>query len=527
MVLINIYQKGETDFSHNGITTLLPTSAFVTEGINGAFELKLSHPFDKSGKHEHLEQGNIIKASTPRGLQLFRIYRSVKSLLGEREVNARHISYDLASNFLENCYVDTKTGDAAIKHILSSTQYASVFSGSSDIALLNSARYINTNPLAALLGGEENSFINRWGGEVLRDNFEISVNTRIGSDSGEVIRYGKNLTDLKLDEDMSGVATRLLPTGVSENGAVLQLPEKYISSSRLGLYPYPIIKHIHYSDIKVGAEVDGVIKYQTAEAAYIELRNRVNLLFAAGIDLLRVSLAVEFVDRDTRLFQLGQLQLGDDVRVIHEQFGADFCLRIVAYDWNCLLERYENLTIGDRRPGLADSINQVETTVGGIESTLDGNITAINIAANAITAEKIVAGAIESDKIAARAITTEKLAVGAVVAENIAVGTITAETGIIGNGAIGTTQIADGSITDAKIVGLTASKITAGTLDAGEINVINLNAANITVGTINGQQIADGAITADKLAVGAVTSDKIPFGAIKESQLNWSTHIIF
>ncbi|MHB1454999.1 MAG: phage tail spike protein [Saccharofermentanales bacterium] len=527
MVLIKVFSKNETDFTHNGLTALIPSSGIVTEGLNGVLELRISHPFDQYGKHEYLEQGNIIKASTPRGLQLFRIYRSVKSMLGEREVNARHISYDLASNFLENCYVDTKNGDAAMKHILASTQYTCGFTGSSDITLLNSAHYVNTNPLAALLGGEENSFVNRWGGEVLRDNFTIAVNTRLGSDNGEVIRYGKNMTDLRLDEDLSSVVTRLMPTGLLENGAMMQLPEKYISSSRLGLYPYPIIKHIHYSDVKVGAEVDGVIKYQSAEAAYTELRSRVNLLFVSGIDLPRITLAVEFVYLDTHLFQLGRLQLGDDVRVIHEQFGADFFLRVVAYNWNCILDRYENLTIGDNRPGLADSINQVEAAVGSIESTLDGNISAINIAANAITAEKIVAGAIESDKIAARAITTEKLAVGAVVAESIAVGIITAETGIIANGAIGTTQIADGSITDAKIVGLTASKITAGTLDAGEINVVNLNAANITVGTINGQQIADGAITVDKIAIGAVTSEKIPFGAIKESQLNWSTHIIF
>jgi phage minor structural protein len=166
-----------------------------------------------------------------------------------------------------------------------------------------------------------------------------------------------------------------------------------------------------------------------------------------------------------------------------------------------------------------------------------GTLSAERIAAHSLTADKLVAGTItaESGVIADLAITTAKIAIGAIT------------TALIETGAVETAQIADGSITDAKIVGLTASKITAGTIDAANINVINLNADNLTVGTINGQRIADGAISAEKLAAGAVTAEKVAVGAItadhlmngsitsekiadgsiKESQVNWSTHLLF
>lgn len=154
-----------------------------------------------------------------------------------------------------------------------------------------------------------------------------------------------------------------------------------------------------------------------------------------------------------------------------------------------------------------------------------------------VNAEWINAGLIDADRIAAQSISADKLAVGAIVAGSA----------VIADGAIDTAQIADGSITDAKIVGMTANKITAGTIDAAEINVVNLNADNLTVGSINGQRIADGAISAEKLASEAVTADKVAVGAIsakhiadgsitgekiasgsiKESQLNWSTHLLF
>lgn len=196
-----------------------------------------------------------------------------------------------------------------------------------------------------------------------------------------------------------------------------------------------------------------------------------------------------------------------------------------------------------------------------------GYISSDRIEAGSITTEKLAAGSVTADKIEAGSVTAEKIATGAIVAGSaiiedgaitsakigdaqittakIATGAIT--NALIETGAIGTAQIADGSITDAKIVGLTANKITAGTIDAANINVINLSADNLTVGTINGQRIGEGAITTEKLAsdavtsekvavgaisaehiaAGSITSEKIAEGSIKESQINWSTHLLF
>lgn len=179
--------------------------------------------------------------------------------------------------------------------------------------------------------------------------------------------------------------------------------------------------------------------------------------------------------------------------------------------------------------------------------TMDGQIVANFITAGTLSADRIAAHSLTADKLAAGTITAESgvLADAAITTAKIAVGAIT--TALIETGAIDTAQIADGSITDAKIVSLTANKITAGTIDAANINVINLNADNLTVGTINGQRIGEGTITTEKLAVdavttekiavgavtaehlanGSITSEKIAEGAIRESQVNWSTHLLF
>jgi phage minor structural protein len=179
--------------------------------------------------------------------------------------------------------------------------------------------------------------------------------------------------------------------------------------------------------------------------------------------------------------------------------------------------------------------------------TMDGQIVANFISTGTLSADRIAAHSLTADKLAAGTITAESGVIAdlAITTAKIAIGAIT--TALIETSAVETAQIADGSITDAKIVGLTANKITAGTIDAGSINVINLNADNLTVGTINGQRIADGAITTEKISVGAVTAEKVAVGAItadhlmngsitsekiadgsiKESQVNWSTHLLF
>ncbi len=179
--------------------------------------------------------------------------------------------------------------------------------------------------------------------------------------------------------------------------------------------------------------------------------------------------------------------------------------------------------------------------------TMDGQIVANFITTGTLSADRIAARSLTADKLAAGTITAESGVIAdlAITTAKIAVGAIT--TALIETGAVQTAQIADGSITDAKIVGLTANKITAGTIDAANINVINLSADNLTVGTINGQRIADGAISAEKIAAGAVTAEKVAVGAIsaehlangsvtsekiaagsiKESQINWSTHLLF
>ena len=385
VIIITIYKPSEADFTHNGLGTLSPTSCQITEEINGQYTLTLEHPRDPDGKWERIGQGCVIKAPGPKGDQLFRVCKVQKSINGGLAVDAMHIFYDLLDNFIADIYPTQKNGDQAAKAILAGCQYPSGFTASSDITAYNNARLVRMNPVTAFMGDEDQAFINRWGGEIERDNFNIALKVRRGADQGVSIRYRKNLLGLTLTEDYSQVKTRIMPTGLYENDTVFIIPDNYggpyIDSPHLSDYPRPKIAHAHFSDIKIGAEADGIIPYPTGYDAYVELKKRIMQLYAAGADLPQVTLEVEFADLTKTaeyagLSALETVQIGDTVRVIHEGLGVDYSLRMTSYTWDCLRGRYVSATFGDRPENLGDTVNSTDIDLSILNERVDNAIMA-------------------------------------------------------------------------------------------------------------------------------------------------------
>jgi hypothetical protein len=107
-------------------------------------------------KYELIEKGMIIKAND----QLFRISEFRKEF-NSYYIFARHIFYDLADNFLEDVRPTNQNGSGALNWILSNTLLPNNFVSLSDISTVTSAEYIRKNPVDAILGNNENSFMRR------------------------------------------------------------------------------------------------------------------------------------------------------------------------------------------------------------------------------------------------------------------------------------------------------------------------------------------------------------------------------
>ena len=370
--MINIYESKETNFTHNGLGVLSPSSAIIYEVLNGEYSLTLTHPIDRHNKWSLLEEDRIIKANG----QLFRIYKVKKSVENkEIEVYALHIFYDLSKNFIEDTNIVSKSGVQALRQILNSLSFDTNFTCDSDITKVESARLVRKNVTQSLIGDDDNSFVNRWGGEIKRDNFHFDFNVQIGESKGTKISYGKNLIGLTATIDMSSVATRIVP--IAFDG--ITLPEKYIDSEYISNYSNPIIRVVEFDDVKYAespnnSSGDG---YKTLSEVYAELRRRANLMFSdEHVDIPTSNFEVDFVELSKteqykKYKDLETINLGDVVKVEHKQLNIDFTVRVISYKYNCLYDRYDSIELGQKNDTIFTSINEIKKN----ESITLGTIT--------------------------------------------------------------------------------------------------------------------------------------------------------
>src|SRR5690625_3638432 len=186
MSFLSLYDKNETNFSHNGIILSDLKRCEIEEELNGKYILEFEHSLDEGGKWKYIKEESIIKADG----QLFRIH-DINKNLRSISVLARHIFYDLLHNFLDDVRAVNIDGVGALNHILANTQYTHPFTATGDVEKTNTQYFIRRNVVDSILGAD--GLVSRWGGEIDRDNYLIRFLKRLGANRKVKIYYGKNL----------------------------------------------------------------------------------------------------------------------------------------------------------------------------------------------------------------------------------------------------------------------------------------------------------------------------------------------
>ena len=224
--MINVYGENTTNFNNNGLATLIPLTAEFSSDINGAWTLSITHPYDAEERYKHLVKNAILQADVgcireQSSKQLFRIY-DVKKNLQSLSVIAFPIGMEATFDApIEELKIPNETGvltasgaDAAavLDNYVKTHDDNNKYTVSSNVATQSCSQWENSNLIAAISGSDDNAFINKWGGEVLYNNYAITIKNRIGNASPKFpVEYGKNLTGMEHDLDMSTVVTRAYP----------------------------------------------------------------------------------------------------------------------------------------------------------------------------------------------------------------------------------------------------------------------------------------------------------------------------
>ena len=373
--MIQLYVQGNTDYKKNGDLVLFPSLCEITQILNGSWMLELELPV-VGNSHLLVKENCVISAPAPNGTtQLFRIYEVVRNetyIIAYAMPIFMQAAYDC---FLTDVRPTNKTGQQALDILMAGTQY----SGKSDITSVNTAYYINKTLIEALQSDDDNSFLNRWGGEVYYNNFQITINERIGADNGMKAKFGWNLAGIQQRVNMQNVVTRIVP--IAYNGYALPSPG-YVDSPKINDYPFVRVRVIKYDDIRLQEDVTGTDMEGYATLAELQqaLTERAQSEFEAGIDLPEISYTVNIVDLSKTeqykdISDLVKVNLGDTIHCENERLGIETEARCTELIWDCIHERVKELKLGqyeDYFSKISSVVNSASQVINQGNNTVKG-----------------------------------------------------------------------------------------------------------------------------------------------------------
>lgn len=314
-----------------------------------------------------LQEEAILKVLMDYGNEVFRIS---KVTVGTRyiEVVARQITIaDSLTLWLEDVRPTNLNGQGAVSWLLNNAEGKKEIQIVSDIDKINTAYYQRMS-LYKALHDNDNSFLNRWGGEVQRRGYTIYINKRIGTDRGFSIREGKNLTGFKGTSNIDNLVTRA--RGQGYNGIL----GNYIDSPLIGSYNRIYTNLIKYDDVKVKDEYSEE-GYDTLAQAQAELDRRIKEEFSNNdIDKIKASYTINFVQLEKteeykNYIAAERLFIGDTSRVYIPKLNVDIKVRAMSKKYDVLAQKTKEIKLSNYIEVKPLSIKQIAEKLELMDST--------------------------------------------------------------------------------------------------------------------------------------------------------------
>lgn len=321
----------------NGIPLHEASSAIVKEETNGDFTLTVRYPITDTGIYQLIKEDMLIKAPTPvLGPQLFRIKKPVEND-DSLDITAYHITDDVMQRSIRPVSVVGQGCAMALSQMVQNAKTdLGNFSFTSDIMDSRTFNTTETETLYSVLLDGKHSIVGTWEGELVRDNFAMSIKRSRGADRGVVITTHKNLKSYQRTKNSQSVVTRIhahstfKPEGAEEETTI----SVTVDSPLIGNYPYINEKDYENNNAKT---VDELRKW--AEAKF---KNE-------GIDKISDAIEIEAYELDGQV-----IHLGDTVNIKSRKHDVDIYKKAIAYEFNALTEEYISITFDDK-PGVGGS----------------------------------------------------------------------------------------------------------------------------------------------------------------------------
>ena len=356
-----LYSADEINFTSNGLGRLSDCiSCIVTEERNGQYVMEMVYPID--GAHfDDLTYSSIIKVLPSDGAneQLFRVYKISRPLNGKVAISAEHISYQLS--FIPVSPFTASNCAGALSGLVSHSMETNPFTVWTDKE--TSATYKQTLPASfrSQLGGVQGSILDVYGGEYEFDNYTVKLHASRGADNGVTLRYGKNITDIKQEENISDTITGIVPYWTDSEGNTVTGDAQYSENADNFPFMRTVIKD--FSQEFEDAPTKAALEQYTRN--YIECND---------IGIPSVSIDVSFValwqtEEYKDIANLERVKLCDTVTVEFEKLGISAKAKVIRTEFDVLKEKYNKIEIGEVKTNLVNTLSDIQQTAKESAST--------------------------------------------------------------------------------------------------------------------------------------------------------------
>ena len=368
--MLKVFSPVDTTFESNGDAVIQATRAVVHKVDNGDFYLELECGLEYI---DYIKPNNIIVAPTPQGDQAFRI-DTIESTRKKITAKCWHLFYDSENYVIADSYVSSKNCNDALDHLNAATDNPSPFTTLSDVQTIASFRCVRNSLYEAI-----QTVLERWGGHLVRDNYNIQIRNTIGQDNGVTIQYKKNLKEITVSYDWSNVCTKCLPVG--QDGYLLD--ELYLYSDIQ--YDIPYTKTVSFEQDIDSEDYPDEDSYKAAlredliaqATAYLEISQYPAINYTLNANMEKIT------------------DVGDLVEVYDERLGVAISASVLSFDYDCILGAYVSIEFGTAGASLSDLMTEVSNEINTAITENTQNLT-INLQAAIEVAEARIWNALGS-----------------------------------------------------------------------------------------------------------------------------------
>ena len=313
----------------------------IVQERNNTYQLTFRFP-TSDPKWELLKEETFLTADDLHGEQDFVIFE-IEKQNGYIQVYANQVLSLLNNYIVSAVNADQVTGSRALSLLTGSITREHPFSFFCDIEDRHTFNIKETNAMEVLVK-DKHSILGQWGGDMVRNGYNLRLLKNGGSENESLFMYKKNLSSYQHKTSTKSLKTRItFKTTVKGEGenAVDQDFKVVIDSPLISKYSqiYEAVVEVNDQDVK---DQDSLIKYGK------------QYYRTSMCDMMEDSLEISVVGRSDVA-----VQMFDVVSIYHEGFGLDVRKKITKYTYSPMAKRLKSIGFGLFQSSLASAIGGI------------------------------------------------------------------------------------------------------------------------------------------------------------------------